>query len=487
MSTSSSEVSTRELPFAHTASAVPVDELRRVPTLEGLDDAFFEWIAEHGAHVEIPAGERVFGVGSPANEMVVLLEGAVQLVLDVGGQPLLYDTMRAGRVVGTLPYSRMTHYTGTGVVIEPVRAVFVWKEDFPAMLETSEELGRRLVALMSDRVREATRSEQQREKLTALGKLSAGLAHELNNPAAAIRRSVAELQERIAALPELVARMTEHRVSAEQVRLASAVREDVAEAQKEVPSLSTVERGEREDELADRLEALGVEDGWRLAETLVDTGFTPACLDDIAGGVGEAAVPDVLRWVEGGIAADRLLGEIAGAAGRISELVASVKTYSHMDQAPAKQPVAIAAGIDSTVTMLGHAFKKKNVRFVRRLPDDLPHIPAYPGELNQVWTNLLDNALDAVDEGGTVEVHGEVAGVYLCVSVIDDGPGVPDEIRDRVFEPFFTTKGVGEGTGLGLDVVRRIVTQQHSGTLELESEPGRTAFRVCLPLEEEGA
>ena len=217
-----------DLPFANTTGPVPVDELRTVPTLEGLDDALFDWLGEHGAYLEIPVGEKMFVAGMPAEQMMIQLAGAVQLVLDVGGQPLLFDTFRGKRVTGMLPYSRMTEYTGTGLVIEPVRVVLVWKKDFPAMLETSEELGRRLVALMSDRVREATRSSQQREKMMALGKLSAGLAHELNNPAAAIRRAVADLEERVAALPELVARMSEHGLTAEQVRKASGVQAEVA-------------------------------------------------------------------------------------------------------------------------------------------------------------------------------------------------------------------------------------------------------------------
>lgn len=462
------------------AGPVPVDEIRTVPEFEGLPEATFDWLVEHGTYHEVPVGERVFHNGQEAQEMVIVLDGAIQLVLDIGGQNILYDTFRGGRVVGMLPYSRMTHYTGTGLVVEPVRMVTVQKADFPDMLATSEELGRRLVALMSDRVREATRATQQREKMMALGKLSAGLAHELNNPAAAIRRAVADLQERVGELPELVARMTEHRVTAEQVRLSIKVSEDVAQSAPEI--VSAVARSEQEDDLADRLEDLGVDDGWRLAETLVEAGFTAECLEEVAEDVPAGAAPDVLRWIEGSLAAARLLGEIESAAGRISELVASVKTYSHMDQAPVQEPTDVVKGIDSTVTMLGHKFKKRSVQLVRSIPEDLPRIPAYPGELNQVWTNLLDNALDAVEEGGRIEVAAEVSGTYLCVDVIDDGPGIPEEIQSRIYEPFFTTKGVGEGSGLGLDVVQRIVVKQHSGTLDLDSEPGRTRFRVCLPL-----
>ncbi len=474
---------TQEMPAAVADGPVPVDELRAVPTFEGLEDAVFDWFAERAALLTFDVGEKVFYPGQSADEMCVLLSGAVQLMLDVGGQPMLYDTFQAGRVVGMLPYSRMEEYTGTGLAVEPVRMVCVSKADFPDMLATSEELGRRLIALMSDRVRQATRVEQQREKLMALGKLSAGLAHELNNPAAAIRSAVDELQERVAALPELVAQMTEHHVTAEQVRRASAVREEVKDL--DAPDrLSVLERSAREDDLADRLEDLGVADGFALAGTLADAGFVPSCVDEIAEGLPEEAVPDVLRWVEGGLAADRLLGSVASAAARISALLASVKAYSHMDQAPVKEPLDVTEGVESTLTMLGHKLKKKNVRVERDWPPDLPEVPGMAGELNQVWTNLLDNAIDAVDEGGTIRVGAGVAGSFLTVEVEDDGAGVPEDVCARIFEPFFTTKGVGEGTGLGLDLARRIVMAQHGGTIDVRSEPGRTVFSVRLPLSE---
>jgi signal transduction histidine kinase len=461
-------------------SDFPLAELQAVPEFQDLPEEAYAWLAENARVVPLAVGDRVFGVGKPAEEMYVVLEGAIQLLLDVGGQPVLYDTFRARRIFGVLPYSRMTTYTGVGVVIEPGRLLEVQRRDFPGLLATSEELGRRLIGNMSDRVRESTRAEQQREKLAALGKLSAGLAHELNNPAAAIRRSVADLLGRVARLPELVAQMTEHRVTAEQVRLATELRAGVVGEDSE--ALGVLGRADREDALSDRLEALAVPEASALAGTLADAGFDEGCLASLAADVPPEALPDVLAWLDATLAADRLLAEVASAAARISELLASVKTYSHMDQAPVLEPTDVRRGIESTLVMLNHAVRKKGVRVERDFPSGLPAVAAYTGELNQVWTNLLDNALDAVPEGGRVSVRAREEGRYLRVDVEDDGPGIPEALRHRVFEPFFTTKGVGEGTGLGLDVVRRIVEARHGGAVSVESRPGRTVFTVRLPL-----
>lgn len=219
-----------------------------------------------------------------------------------------------------------------------------------------------------------------------------------------------------------------------------------------------------------------------LAETFVSAGLAPADLDAIAGLIPAAALPDVVAWLETSLAADRLLHEIDAASARISELVASVKSYSHMDRAADKQPVDVRQGLDTTLTMLGHRLRQKHIRLERTFEDDLPEIQGFPGELNQVWTNLIDNAIDAMDEGGTLRVQATRDGAVVCVRITDDGHGIPPEIQARIFEPFFTTKGVGEGTGLGLDLVQRIVREQHGGEVHVASEPGRTVFSIELPV-----
>ncbi|HEY6554177.1 MAG TPA: ATP-binding protein [Vicinamibacteria bacterium] len=449
-----------------------------VPELADLPEDLLAWLAETGDLVEGDPGERLFTEGDPADFMYLMISGAFQLFTKVGGQPLLYDTFRAGRITGALPYSRITSFPGYGLFVEPSRVFKLAKTHFPDMLHRSPELGQRLVAIMSDRVRDSTRAQQQREKMMALGKLSAGLAHELNNPAAAVRRAASSLRDRLEAQPALVEAILRTGVDEGALQEARAVLARVRE--RPAASLSTLERGAREDELSDWLEGHGVPQAWEAAEALVEAGFTPADLDTLAA-VGKERVPPLLAWLAATLDSDRLTQEIAAASARISELVGSVKTYSHLDHAPDKQPTDVRQGIDSTLIMLGHELKAKAIRVVREDAPDLPQISAHPGELNQVWTNLIDNAIDALPAGGELRVETAREATHLVVRVIDNGPGIPPDIQTRIFEPFFTTKGVGEGTGLGLDIVQRIV-RQHSGQIDVESHPGRTVFTVRLPL-----
>ena len=455
-----------------------VDDLKALPVFEDLADTDLAWLEAHGSCLELDAGDVVWSGGQPADAMFVLLSGRVQLAIDVAGQTMTFEPHRIAGVFGLLPYSRMTTFNGRNTALEPSRILRIGKRQFPAMLQRIPELGARLMAIMADRIRGTAVAEQQREKMIALGKLAAGLAHELNNPAAAVGRSASELQQRLAASNALVVRLADYRLSAEQVaplvELRSAGRRGGAE-------LSTLERGDREDRLADFLEDQGAADSWVMAETLVEAGLEVDDVRRVCDGLPAAAVPDALAWVESGIAAGQILGQVAAAAGRISELVGAVKRYSHMDQNPDKQPVNLHQGLETTLSVLAHALKKKNVRLSRRFASDLPEVPGLAGELNQVWTNLLDNAIDAVSDGGEIEIETGREGDWLVVKITDDGAGIAEDARSRIFEPFYTTKAVGEGTGLGLDIVRRIV-EQHAGEVTVASEPGRTVFSVRLPL-----
>ena len=460
---------------------VTADDLRIAPDFEGLSDDDLQWLADHAEDVRLEQGGQPFTRGEPALHMIVVLEGAFRVFTVKDGQRRLFDTFEAGRVTGVLPYSRMTHWVGEGFAVGPSRFALIHKDDFPDMLHRMPELGNRLVGIMSDRVRESTRGDQQREKLMALGKLSAGLAHELNNPAAAVRRTVGEMQERLAEMPMLVACLSQHALSEGTVREVGRIQQEALG--RPTDRLSVMQRSEREDELADWMEDHGMDSGWRMAETFVEAGLKAEDLDRIAEAVPEEAVPAVLAWVEGSLAGHAMLGEIAAASGRISELVQSVKSYSHMDQGTARQPTDVREGLDSTLTMLGYKFKRKSIDLAKDYPDDLPTIEAFGGELNQVWTNLIVNAIDAVGEGGEIRIAAreEPEMETVAVTITDDGPGVPEEIQARIFEPFFTTKDVGEGTGLGLDIAGRIV-RQHGGEITLKSEPGQTSFTVRLPI-----
>ncbi|MEZ4701516.1 MAG: ATP-binding protein [Rhodothermales bacterium] len=455
-------------------------DLLIVPIFAGLTEADRQWLAEHMSERWLDVGEAPFESGAAAEFMFVILEGALQILTFQGGAWRVFDTFRAGRITGVLPYSRMTHFAGRANPIERTRVGQLPRSDFREMLYRIPDLGQHLIALMSDRVRSSSWNDQQQEKMLALGKLAAGLAHEINNPAAAVNRAAATLQERLQQLPPLVARLARHGLSESLIHAADGLRQRcTVEA---APPLSALDRGAREDAIADWLDDRRVPESWLLAATFVEAGIAPADLDAVTREVPDEAVPDLVLWLEGTVAADRLLDDIRQASRRVSEIVGSVKVYTHMDRAPEREPVDLRQGIESTLTMLGHELREKQIQVERDYDAGLGPVSAYAGELNQVWTNLIDNAIDAMAPGGTLRIVTRRQGPFAQVLVIDDGKGIPEELQSRIFEPFFTTKGVGEGTGLGLDIVHRIVTVQHDGAIRVESKPGRTAFVVELPL-----
>ena len=455
------------------------DELRTVAILEGLSEEPLAWLADHGEKVVLTTGQGLFERGQPADFMIVVVRGTIQRYEEIGGQWLLVATTGQGEVTGMLPYSRMTQYPGNAVAAEASEVLRVPKTGFPELLALSEELGQRLVAVMSDRVRGDVRLEQQRERMVALGRLSAGLAHELNNPASAVGRAAAGLSEQLTRLSGLVLDLVRHDVDEAAIEATGELRQLARE--RAARELSALDRSALEESLQDWLEGHGVEDAWEVAGSLADEGLTLADLEDLAGRVPGTVLGDAIAWVGGVLAADRSVAEIASASARISELIASVKTYSHMDRSPEHKPVDVRDGLDNTLTMMSHKLKKKGLRLERDYEEDLPAVAGNAGELNQVWTNLVDNAIDATNEGGELQIKARRVEDWVAVEVIDSGPGIPDDVRPRIFEPFFTTKGVGEGTGLGLDIALRIV-RTHRGDIEVRSRPGRTEMCVRLPV-----
>jgi signal transduction histidine kinase len=453
-------------------------ELQPLQILEGLPDALLTWLADHGTKLVLERGDRMFTRGEPADFMFVVVKGRIERFEEIGGQWLVVATTGRGEVTGMLPYSRMIHYPGHTVATELSEVLRVNKGDFDDLLRLSHTLGQRLVAEMSKRVRGDVRLEQQWEKMMALGRLSAGLAHELNNPIAAIRRTVANLSEQLNEQTVLMTRVTQQPLKGNALQKIEQLGR--AAHRSETPGLSPIERSEREEQIADWLGNRGVFDAEELAGLLTHSGLGLPDLERFAAEVPETALHETLAWVAGNLEIDRMVSEISSAAERVSELVASVKIYSHMDRSSEHKPTDVRIGLDNTLTMFGHRLKGKNIRVQRSYPQELPSIPANAGELNQVWTNLIDNAIDAVTEGGELRI--EVGSDEWCVGVkiIDDGTGIPEEIRHRIFDPFFTTKDVGQGTGLGLDIARRIVNT-HRGQIEVRSQPGRTEMFVRLP------
>jgi signal transduction histidine kinase len=343
----------------------------------------------------------------------------------------------------------------------------------------SPELVQRLVGIMSDRARDEVRAQERDDKLRALGKLSAGLSHELNNPAAAISRAAAALSESLLLKPALLQHMLAACPPPDAMAALIALAVLPAEAP---PPLSALQASDREEELAEWLEDQGCPDGYVLAASLLDAGLSLGTLAPVAAQLPTEARIPALTWLAGHLATLRLARDIREAGQRISTLVSDVKTYSHMDRAGGREKLAVATGLDSTLNIFAHALRQKNVRLTRDYASDLPLIVGQAGSLNQVWTNLIDNALDALPEkGGELVVRVTQQADFLCVAIQDNGAGITPEVLTHMFEPFYTTKPAGEGTGQGLDIARRIV-QEHGGRLEATSQPGRTEFVAWLPV-----
>ena len=455
------------------------DDLRSLSIFHKLSEAELDWFCERGERIELAAGERMFERGEPASALWVVVEGLIKGFEEIGGQWLLVATTPAGEATGMLPFSRMTNYPRHTVADDPSVVLRLDVSHFRELLDVSQEVVRRLVAQMSDRVRGDVRLEQQGEKMMALGRLSAGLAHELNNPAAAIRRASAKLMEHRSDLSTLLLTLSRSRLDEPLLKRIQDLRG--AAGEQPPPVLSAIERSDQEQELAEWLEDRGLEEAWEMAATFAESRIAVADLGELAERVPTEALGELLAWLAAGVEADRMVREINASAGRISELISSVKTYSHMDRSTEHRPTDVRIGVDNTLTMLGHKLREKAIQLIRQYQEDLPLIPAHEGELNQVWTNLIDNAIDAMDEGGELTLKARENDVWVEVEVVDDGPGIPDEVRRRMFEPFFTTKEVGVGTGLGLGIAQRIV-RTHQGHIEVRSEPGETVMCVRLPV-----
>jgi signal transduction histidine kinase len=459
-----------------------LEDLRKITTFEGLPEDHLAWLAQQGTEVRLQPGEVLTRAGDTADKMFVLLEGEVQFRRD----GTFVTTVRPGTITGMLPFSRMTRFPVTGEAVTSARAIWFSSSIFPEMCQRMPPLIGRLVALLTDRVREVTRMDEQREKLASLGKLSAGLAHELNNPAAAARRAAAGLADLLSTARENNLRLNQFPLTPQQREYIARFERDTGKRATQSPvSLAPLEQSDREEQLNTWLEAHQVQDAWKLAPVLVEAGVDSRELDLLVEHIGPEPLSEVFGRVAALLTAAALVHEIEHSTARISELVKAIKEYSYMDQAP-EQEVDLHTGLDSTLTIMAYKIRKANVAVVREYDRSLPRICAYGSELNQVWTNLIDNAVDAMNANGagsarqlTVRTAHDPMGVL--VEIADNGSGIPPEVQGRIYDPFFTTKPVGEGTGLGLDAVSRIV-RKHRGDIRVDSKPGDTRFEVRLPL-----
>jgi len=459
-----------------------LEDLRGNPVFADQPEEHLAWLAGQGTEVRLDAGETMFLAGAPADRFFVFFEGEIE-----GRRAGTHSFFaRAGDVTGMLPFSRMKEFPASAYAVTRTRAASFSSTLFPEMFQRMPQVIARMVGLLTDRVRMTTRMDEQREKLAALGKLSAGLAHELNNPAAAASRAASSLGQILATARENNVELNRFPLTPQQREyIACFERETGQRAAVSPVSLNSLEQSDREEQLGVWLSAHQVAHGWKLAPVFVETGITEAELDELAAAIGSEPLNAVLGRVAVLLTAAGLIREIEHSTARISELVKAIKEYSYMDQAP-EQEIDIHAGLDNTLTMMGYKIRKAEITVSREYDRALPKICAWGSELNQVWTNLIDNAVDAMTTNGTghrkqLTIRTARDPLGIMVEIGDTGPGIRDEIQSRIYDPFFTTKPVGEGTGLGLDAVRRIV-QKHRGDIRMDSNPEGTRFQVRLPL-----
>ncbi len=451
-------------------------ELLRVPAFAGLPDDQIAWFLSQSKELHLKPGEIFMRADDPAEAMIVILDGALQGRGELNGE-VIAISLKPGDVTGILPFSRMKRSTLTGRAITESQILRFPASLFPELVQRMPVLTQRLVGLMADRIRETTRLEQQKDRLAGLGKLSAGLAHELNNPASAAKRATSQLRDVLKRIKD-----ASHDLGRRELTPAQRAEIDKLESSFTQPHEHPTDPlaiSDLEEQIDSLLRSHGQKDLWQLAADLARKNIKPEALESLFAILDAGTARAALVRIAASVEIAGLLNEIESSATRISELVGAIKEYTYMDQAPV-QNVDIVKGLETTLTILNHKLKRGVV--VQR---DYPKVPllinSFGSELNQVWTNIIDNAIDAMGGKGELRVRVYKEEPCVVIEIGDNGPGISAEVKDHIFEPFFTTKGVGEGTGLGLDTVQRIV-RKHQGSIQVISKPGDTRFQIYLPL-----
>jgi signal transduction histidine kinase len=462
------------------------DELRTLFLFESLTDEQLDWLSDHGEVTTMPAGETVVAEGDEATCFVVLLSGTLLLSRLAGGEKVpINRTDHVGSYFGaTQAYLTTDRAQSTyGATVEAVTDLRIFQlpsAEWGQAVRTWFPMAIHLLDGIFLGMQNSQRLVNERERLLALGSLSAGLTHELNNPAAAAVRATAALRERVAGMRHKLAMLADGAIDPQRLPALVKLQEEAVERVAKAPKLGPIEASDAEDEIGDWLEEHGVRGGWDLAPTLVAGGIDADWLGHAMEQCPGTATEGAVRWLAYTVETEMLMNEIEDATTRVSTLVGAAKQYSQMDRAPF-QVVYVHELLDSTLVMLARKIGDK-IKVVKDYDRSLPPLPAYAAELNQVWTNLIDNAVQAMGGEGTLTIRTYREDDCAVVGIGDTGSGVPDEIAGRIFEPFFTTKPVGEGTGLGLDISWRIVVKKHHGDIRVESKPGDTWFLVRLPL-----
>lgn len=452
--------------------------MRQVPMFAELGDAEAEELWRASKHVTVEPGELVIREGAPGDSLYIILTGELEVTKRDGDREITLATRQACDVLGEMSLLEQTPRTASVRATERSELLVVDRDAFRHLLAMHPDAAATLLRTVAGRLRSTEASLVQSDKLAALGTLAAGLAHELNNPAAAIQRSTGYLSEAFENWRRRTVELSMLEMSAEERQGLVALEKSIADCR--ASRRPDAEARKAEARLTDRLEELGVGQPWEVAPPLAAFGWTAERLEPVLQTFSRDHVDPVLQWLGAGLTAQQLMEEIERASKAISDIVRSVKSYAYLDQAPV-QDVDLPMSLDDTLMILNHKLKQ-GVAVTRMYEPALPRIEAYAGELNQVWTNIIDNAIQAMAGAGKLEVGAKRLGDEVEVLIADSGPGIPEAVGQRIFEPFFTTKAQGVGTGLGLHIAHNIVVNRHRGRIGFTSRPGRTEFRIVLPL-----
>ncbi|RPI32519.1 MAG: histidine kinase [Chloroflexota bacterium] len=460
--------------------------LKKIPLFSSLPDEDLERLCEMVDEIRVSPGDLLFSEGSPGDKAYIIKEGEIEITRFSGGKNVLLAVRKAGEVIGEVALLEAVHRIATGRARTEGVLIVISQEQLEQLLNSSSSAARTLLSTMTARLRSTELMLQQSEKMAQLGTLTAGIAHELNNPAAAAKRGADQLRTGIAQLQNAQRRLQAFQLIAEQMAALQELEMKAQASAAQPLDLDSLSRSDRESDLETWLEGRGIERAWELAPLLVNLGFEHAHLENLvrsfhephSNGRGEL-LQTVIDWLGASYTVYSLLEEISQGAGRISDIVHSLKSYAYLDQAPV-QLVDVNETLDNTLVMLRSKLKD-GIQLQREYDPSLPRIEAYGSELNQVWTNIIVNAVDAMDGRGRLTLRTHKDSSFVVVEIEDSGPGIPEEIQSKIFNPFFTTKPVGKGTGLGLNITYNII-QKHSGEIKIYSRPGKTRFTVTLPV-----
>lgn len=456
-----------------------LDELRQVPLFADLSEEDLERLYRMADTVSIPAGELVLQEGDPGDSLFVVLDGELEVTKRHGGRDVLLAVYKAGQFFGEMALLKQAPRSASVRTLRESRLLLISQAAFQTLLSCSPSAPLKILRTVTSRLRSTESMLIQNEKMAALGTLAAGLAHELNNPAAAIRRSAAQLGDMLAERERLAAELITLVNDPHQSETLGALHQETINRAATPPLYDALTLSEQEDRLQEWLEDHSVERAWELAPVLVSSGWQQSELETLAGQFSSDQLPVVVRSLAASASVYALLDEVGKSAEAMSEIVKAVKTYSYLDQAPI-QDVDLRESLENTLVLLRPKIKA-GVSIERDYDDAVPRIEAYGSELNQVWTNIIDNAIDAMQSQGELALHTRASNGEVVVEIVDNGPGIPPELQPRIFDPFFTTKAPGVGTGLGLHIAYNIVVHKHHGQIEVSSRPGETRFRVVLP------